>query len=157
MWAEFFALRLWRCSGQPCNSQQSYGQMDVMVGFSRSERSRNNLGRNSNCSGGMFDGREKWVGQLASMTPKAHCHQWLLSFYPYPANCLALYLLSSMVFTATVCQVYVSGSVGTEVFVAVVQSIELRSGLRISLQSIDRDLCLPVNDFMGQEGNCQPA
>ena len=29
VWAEFFALRLWRCSGQPCNNQQSYGQMDV--------------------------------------------------------------------------------------------------------------------------------
>ena len=40
---------------------------------------------------------------------------WLLSFYTYPTNCLALYLLSSMAFTATVCQVYVSGSVGTEV------------------------------------------
>jgi hypothetical protein len=39
-------------------------------------------------------------------------HQWLLSFYTYPANCLALYLLSSMAFTATVCQVYVSGSGG---------------------------------------------
>ena len=27
-------------------------------------------------------------------------HTWLLSFYTYPANCLALYLLSSMAFTA---------------------------------------------------------
>jgi hypothetical protein len=33
---------------------------------------------------------------------KTHCHQWLLSFYTYPANCLVFYLLSSMVFTATV-------------------------------------------------------
>jgi hypothetical protein len=46
-------------------------------------------------------------------------HTWLLSFYTYPANCLALYLLSSMAFTATVCQVYVSGSVGTEEVVVV--------------------------------------
>ena len=54
----------------------------------------------------------------SGLTLKTHqCHQWLLSFYTYPANCLALYLLSSMVFTARVCQVYVSGSVGTEVVV----------------------------------------
>jgi hypothetical protein len=46
-------------------------------------------------------------------------HTWLLPFYTYPANCLVFYLLSSMVFTATVCQVYVSGSVGTEVVVVV--------------------------------------
>src|SRR5271154_2987922 len=38
LWAEFFALRLWRCSAQPCNNQQNYGQMDVTAGFSRSER-----------------------------------------------------------------------------------------------------------------------
>ena len=44
---------------------------------------------------------------------------WLLPFYAYPANCLVLYLLSSMVFTATVCQVSVSESVGTEVVVVV--------------------------------------
>jgi hypothetical protein len=44
---------------------------------------------------------------------------WLLPFYTYPANCLVFYLLSSMVFTATVCQVYVSGSAGTEVVVVV--------------------------------------
>ena len=37
--AEFFALRLWRCSGHPCNNQQSYEQMDIAVGFGRSERS----------------------------------------------------------------------------------------------------------------------
>jgi len=30
LWADFFALRLWRCSSEPClNNQQSYGQMDV--------------------------------------------------------------------------------------------------------------------------------
>jgi len=46
-------------------------------------------------------------------------HIWLLSFYTYPANCLALYLLSSMAFTATVCQVCVSGSVRTEEVVVV--------------------------------------
>ena len=58
-----FALRLWRCSGQACNNQQNYGQMDVTAGFSRLERSRNNLGRNSNCSGRMFYGRETlWIG-----------------------------------------------------------------------------------------------
>ena len=52
----FNALRLWRCSGQPCNNQQSYGQMDViMVGFSRSERSRNNLGSGA---GEMFPVRD---------------------------------------------------------------------------------------------------
>jgi len=44
---------------------------------------------------------------------------WLLSFYTCPANCLLFYSLSSMMFTAAVCQVYVSGSVGTEVFVVV--------------------------------------
>src|SRR5271170_5522199 len=38
LWAEFFALRLWRCSGHPCNNQQSYGQMDITVGFGKSER-----------------------------------------------------------------------------------------------------------------------
>jgi mRNA-degrading endonuclease toxin of MazEF toxin-antitoxin module len=37
----------------------------------------------------------------------------------YSANCLVLYLLSSMVFTATVCQVSGSESVGTEVVVVV--------------------------------------
>jgi len=47
-------------------------------------------------------------------------HTWLLPFYAYPANCLVLYLLSSMVFTATVCQVSGSElSVGTEVVVVV--------------------------------------
>jgi len=61
IWAEIFALKLWRCSGPPCN-QHSYGQMDVSVEFSRSERSRNNLGRNSNCSGRMLYSREKWIG-----------------------------------------------------------------------------------------------
>ena len=44
---------------------------------------------------------------------------WLLPFYTYPANCLVFYLLSSMVFTATVCQVYVSGSAWTEVVLVV--------------------------------------
>jgi len=38
-------LRLWRCSGQPCNNQQSYGQMEVTVGFSRSESGRMFYGR----------------------------------------------------------------------------------------------------------------
>ena len=63
LWPEFFALRLWRCSGQPCNNQRNYRQMDVTAGFSRSERSRKNLRRNSNCSGRMFNGRENlWIG-----------------------------------------------------------------------------------------------
>jgi hypothetical protein len=35
--AEFFALILWRCSGQFYNNQQRYGQMDVTVGFSKSK------------------------------------------------------------------------------------------------------------------------
>src|SRR5271155_5834215 len=62
LWVEFFALRLWRCSGQPCNNQQNYGQMDVRAEFSGSERSRNNLGRNSNCSRRMFYSRENlWI------------------------------------------------------------------------------------------------
>jgi len=61
----------------------------------------------------MVYGREKWIGLDQTQCP------WLLSFYTYPANCLVSYLLSSMVFTGTVCQVYMSGSVGTEVFVAV--------------------------------------
>ena len=61
LWLEFcqrnfqpFCLQL--------NNQQSYGQMDVTVGFSRSERSRNNFGGHSNCSGRIFYGREKWIG-----------------------------------------------------------------------------------------------
>src|SRR5271154_3798559 len=33
---------------------------------------------------------------------KTHCHQWLLSFYTYPANCPGKYL-SSFVFTARIC------------------------------------------------------
>src|SRR5271154_2140972 len=41
--AEFLALRLWRYSGQPCNNRQTYGELDVTDGFSRSERSRNTL------------------------------------------------------------------------------------------------------------------
>jgi hypothetical protein len=60
--AEFFALRLWGCSSQPCDNRQSYGQMSVTVGLSRSERSRNNLGRISNSSGKILYGREKWIG-----------------------------------------------------------------------------------------------
>ena len=87
MWAEFFALRLWRCSGQACNNQQNYGQMDVTAGFSRLERSRNNLGRNSNCSGRMFYGREKWIGlgqnTLPPMAPVfLHISRKLLSSLP---------------------------------------------------------------------------
>ena len=62
----------------------------------------------------MFYGREKWISDRACRLTKTH---WLLPFYTYPANCLVFYLLSSMVFTATVCQAYVSGGVGTEVFV----------------------------------------
>src|SRR5271168_1353109 len=62
LWAEFFALRLGRCSGQPCHNQQNYGQIDVTAGFSGSQRSRNNLGRNSNCSGRIFYGGENlWI------------------------------------------------------------------------------------------------
>ena len=60
--ADFFALRHWGCSSQPCINRQSYGQMDVTVGFSRSERSRNNLGRSSNSSGRMLYGSLKWIG-----------------------------------------------------------------------------------------------
>src|SRR5271170_5379671 len=126
--------------------------MDMTVGFSRLERPRNHLGRHSNCSRRMFYGGENGLG-----LSKSHC-EWLLPFYTYPAaNCLALYLLSSMVFTTTVCQVYVSGSVGTEVQWLCQWWFKLRSGMRITLQSIDEGLCLPVNAFMGQEGKCQPA
>src|SRR5271155_5552011 len=71
LWPEFFGLRLWRCSGQPCNNQQSYGQMDVTAGFNRSERSRNNLGRNSNCRGRMLYGREHGSG-LSKSHSTAH-------------------------------------------------------------------------------------
>jgi hypothetical protein len=62
--AEFFALRLWDVllSSQPCNNRQSYGQMDVAVVFSMSERFRNNLGKNSDSSGRMLYSREKWIG-----------------------------------------------------------------------------------------------
>src|SRR5271170_218714 len=102
LWAEFFAFRLWKCSGQPCKNQHSYGQMNVTAGFIRLERSRNSLGRNSNCSGRTLYGRENESG-----LSKSRC-LWLLPFYTYPANCLVSYLLSSMVYTATVCQVYVS-------------------------------------------------
>src|SRR5271154_7163322 len=45
--------------------------MDITVGFSRSERSRNNLGRNSNCSGRMFYGRENlWIGLDQNTLPQ---------------------------------------------------------------------------------------
>jgi hypothetical protein len=42
-----------------------------------------------------------------------------LAFLRISRNCLVLHLLSSMVFTATVCQVSVSESVGTKVVVVV--------------------------------------
>src|SRR5271170_8445815 len=114
MLREFFTLRNLIRFCLYLNNQCPHGQMDVTAGFSRSERSRNNLGRNSNCSGRMFYGRvsERTCGSESGLT-KTHRYQWLLSFYTYPTNCLALYLLSSMAFTATVCQVYVSGSMGT--------------------------------------------
>src|SRR5271170_6615796 len=83
--------------------------MDMTIGFSRLERPRNHLRRHSNCSRRMFYGGENGLGLSQS-----HC-QWLLPFYTYPTNCLALYLLNSMVFITTVCQVYVLGRVGTEV------------------------------------------
>jgi hypothetical protein len=60
--AVFFALGLWGCSGQPCNNQQRYGQIDITIGFSGSERSRNNPGTGSDYSGSMFYGRVKWIG-----------------------------------------------------------------------------------------------
>jgi hypothetical protein len=63
--AEFFALRLWRCSGQPCNYQQIYGQMDVTVGFSRSERSRNNFERSSDSNWKLVYDREKPIGGIS--------------------------------------------------------------------------------------------
>jgi single-stranded DNA-binding protein len=47
--ADFFTVTVWGYLGQPCNNQQSYGQINVTVGFSRSERSRTDLGRSSNC------------------------------------------------------------------------------------------------------------
>ena len=88
MGAEFFALRLWRCSGQPCNNQQSCGQLHITVGLWRSERSRNNLGRNSNCSERMFYGRGNlWIGldqnTLPPMAPVfLHISRKLLSSLP---------------------------------------------------------------------------
>jgi hypothetical protein len=69
LWAEFFALRLWRCSGQSCNNQQGSGQMDVTAGLSRSERSRNNIGRSSNCSGRKLYGRERNGSGLPKSQP----------------------------------------------------------------------------------------
>jgi hypothetical protein len=85
LWPEVFAFRLWRCSGQPCNNQQRDRQMDVTVGFSRSERSRNNLGRHSNCSGRMFYGREKWISDWASLEvklePRVSTECWLLVWF----------------------------------------------------------------------------
>src|SRR5271154_3893758 len=35
---ECFAVRLWSCFGWYSKNQQSYGQVDVTVGFSKSER-----------------------------------------------------------------------------------------------------------------------
>jgi hypothetical protein len=124
--------------------------MDVMTGFSRSERSRNNFGRHSNCSGSLGYGREKWISDLA--WPK---HTWLLPFHTYPANCLVSYLLSSMAFTATVCQVDVSGSVGTESFVMVQTPIGHQN--ITSCNPLTTGSSYLVNDFMCQEGRCQPV
>src|SRR5271170_5707076 len=57
--------------------------MDATVGFSRSERSRNNFGRHSNCSGRMFYSREKWIGLDQNTVPMApvflHISRKLLS------------------------------------------------------------------------------
>jgi len=152
MWAEFFALRLWRCSGQLCSNQQSYGQMDVMVGFSRSERPRNNFGRSSDCSGRLFYGREKWIGLNQITLHMAPAFQVLH---------ISRKLLSSLL--AEQHGVYCHSLPRLCVRIQEVWGLrclwwfKLQSGLRISLQSIDAELCLPVNDFMGQEGKCQLA
>src|SRR6202451_4795201 len=50
--------------------------MEVTVGFSRSERSRNNLERNSNCSGRIFYGRDLYY-LLLFPVPGAHNPQTL--------------------------------------------------------------------------------
>jgi hypothetical protein len=61
---------LWTNRGY--SDQHSCGQMDVTVGFSRSERSRNKFGRHSNCSGTwMFHGEEKWIRVDQNTLPMA--------------------------------------------------------------------------------------
>ena len=100
LWPEFFGLRLWRCSGQPCNNQQSYGQMDVMAGFNRSERSRNNLGRNSNCSGRMLYGREHGSGLSKSHST---AHGSFLSTHILQITCWAAWCLLPQ-FSRFMCQ-----------------------------------------------------
>jgi single-stranded DNA-binding protein len=60
--ADFFTVTVWGYSGQPCNNQQSYGQINVTVGFSRSERSRTDLGRSSNCDRRLFYDSGEWSG-----------------------------------------------------------------------------------------------
>src|SRR5271168_4731776 len=82
MWAEFLALRLWRYSGQPCNNWQTYGELDVTVGFSRSERSRNTLEGVLIVMEGCF---------MAERDGSS------VSFYTDSANCSVSYLLSSTV------------------------------------------------------------
>ena len=46
-WPEFFILKCWYFL---VNNQRSYGQMDGTSAFSASKRSRNHLGRSSDCS-----------------------------------------------------------------------------------------------------------
>jgi len=62
LWVEFFAFRNWKCFCLCPNNQQCHGKMEATVGLSRSERSRNTLGRSSNYSGRMLYNREnKWL------------------------------------------------------------------------------------------------
>jgi len=89
LWADFFALRLWRCSGHLCNKQQSYGQIDVTVGFSRSERSGNNLDRNSDCSERCFTVWKKWIKPWALRT-QSLTRSWSGSSESSPACNLSL-------------------------------------------------------------------
>src|SRR5271154_308960 len=89
--AEFLALRLWRYSGQPCNNRQTYGELDVTVGFSRLERSRNTLEGCLIVLEGCFTAERDGSSLSRSRCP------WLLSFYTCSANCSVSYLLSSTV------------------------------------------------------------
>ena len=98
---------------------------------------------------GCFTGERSGAGLT-----KTHC-TWLLSFYTYPANCLALYLLSSLMFTATVCQVYVSGSAGNRGGCG--GSNSDRASELLLCNPLTGDSAYLVNDCMGQEGKCQPA
>jgi len=90
VWGGIFHLRspglhrLWICFAQPYNNQQSYGQVDVSVGFGKSETWEKNLGRSSNCGWKLLYDREK-MDLTASQSPSI---TWslLISLVPSTIN-----------------------------------------------------------------------